>query len=409
MAIEFATTTITVPRALVMTGSETSGEVMGAFLDETGAALYVLAATGASVDATRYWRRIDLTNPVIPTGADWSPSSMTIPNDTNNNDTLIDQNIFFFDPTTGIAWMFFLVWTGSAFTAHIGKITLSTGLVEYATQEFVGLANVKFDNPVRGIVVIGTTLYVLADHAGGNAAYLTKFSISGAAYTTNPALIGTGGNIVATSEQRVILNLQSSRVPVGLTKAADGNLLVFYDDANLCEKYDATSLAYLGNTAWASSDIGCVFERSGFIWTLNDVGSGENFILTKFNDKSTGVISQERSRYFGDDRQIKVNETAHVTLTLQARDGFGAPVLTLSGKFARFEVLTNRGAIDSDDVALSLTNSTANSNFRDANGLPLTRSVLAPFNGSGVAVAYAQSARIAEGDTVTDRVRAAYP
>lgn len=410
MAIEFDATTITIARSLVLTGGESSGQVLGAFLDSTGTALYILAAATASENATRYWRRIDITNPAVPTGSDWLPSYRELPNDANNSDTLGDQNVFFHDPTTGIVWVFFLSWSAvDGYHAYLAKIDLPSGLVEFAHQEFFDQDNVRYDAPVRGLVVVGSTMYILADHRNTTEAWLSKFSLSGVTYSLDPNDIGSSGTVVATTDQRVVLNTQSNRVPVGMTKAADGHLLVLYDDAGLCEKYNSTTLSYLGNTTWSASDVGCLFERAGFIWTLNDVGAGENFVLTKFKDASTGVISQEHTRYFGDDRQIRINEPLHVTLKVEARDGFGAVISTLVGKSARFEVLTNRGPVDNDDLALSTVNSTTNSNFRDVNGTPLNRTVFAPFNSSGVATAYAQSARISEADTVTDRVRASYP
>lgn len=408
MAIQFATTVLTIPRNLVLTGGEPAANFLGAFFDSVGNQLYVVA-TPAAGSGPVYWRRIDISNPLAPTGNAWAPTNTVHPSESGSSDTLADQNMFYHDVASGFVYFVYNDSAGDGMHAFLGRVNLSTGLTEFGGKQLLSAQGaLAFDNPIRGLAVTGGNVFVVHEITGGEWR-ISKYALSAFTFTTTPdnAAIGTGNGVNALIRMQPLSNLQSSNIPVGLTVASDGKLLVFYDDSNRVEKYNATTLLYEGVTTWSASDISCVFERGGFLWTLNDVVATENIVLTRWFDASTNVISREKSRFVLPDRVVYVGEIDSVAIQFHARDDFGAPMTTLSGQTCRFEIVTNRGIIDADDAALSL--SSTQSTFRNSSGVPLTRQLVVPFNGSGIATAYFQSVRTAGEQFVLDQIRIDYP
>lgn len=397
MAIEYNDSTVTINRIHIAPGSEAGAfDILGAFLDSSASGLHVISRE-ASNESNIYRRRIDLSNPLVPTSADWLISGAIVFDSSDTEDVLKDRNILYYDSGSDTVWQLALQ-TG---VFGVTNYNLGSGQVNYADKKITGIEQ------TRSIYVSATHLFILAFNMATSKWEIRKYPLAGLSYSTTVwgAALSTLTEHTAPATVEVIAAQNLSGTPVGMHVTFDGNLLVFYDGNNIAEKYSAADLSYLGVSAWAASDIGSMFNRNGFTYTLNDIGSSENLSLVRWLDKSTGVISQAKSIYTIDDRVIYINEAGYATLEFKARDEFGAPIPSLVGKFARFEVVTSRGPIDSNDLALSATTS----NFRDPNGVPLNRSIPVAFDANGVATIYIHASRTSESFVVVDRVRVTYP
>lgn len=384
-----------------MTGGETSANIVGSFLNAAGTMLYVIATNALG---GFYWRRVDITNPLAPVGSEWTVSSrahLTL----SASDALGDQNVLFLDTATNFAYMVWSAPSGGDQRLAVARVDMATGIVTYADKSLTAGSLVIGDGPVRGVAVISGSLHVLHTSDTG-ASQIAKYTLAslawGGSWSGVPAT-----TLAPTSARTVLASASEAFVAIGLTVASDGKLLIFYDDAGKVEKYNPTAYTYEGSVAWVASDIGSISSRSGFIWTLNDVGVGENIQLKRWYDQSTGVVSAEKSLYHLPDRQVSVGENDTVQIRFEARDDFGAPMPSLAGQTCRFEIVTNRGALDGDDAALSTT--TTPSSFRGAGNIPLNRQLSVVFDSSGIATVYFQSARTSSQEFPFDRVRIDYP
>lgn len=412
MAIEFASTTLTITRSLVMTGAETSGVIQAAFLDDTSNNLYIVASADSGV-APFYWRRIDISNPLAITGNDWTPSNMSIPaaTDTGDVDTLETQQLMFLDISTGVVW---LVLSRNnvgepAYHTMIGQINLGTGVVTYGTLQILSTTGTLVSgNPVRGVVKSGNFLYYIAQEASG-AWTLTKTDVTAQSFVGSPPAIptGTATGVSATASVPLLGYALDQATPVGMTLSADGKLLVYYDSKNKVEKY-TTSLVFEGTTEWTSTDIGAMFFRNGFIWSLNNFNNiNENLTLNRWLDGSTNVVSSEKSVYLTTERVVNIGENTSLPITFKAKDGFGAPLTGVAGQLVRFSIVTARGVIDDNDSALATASIGP---FRDGSNIPINRLLTVALNSNAEATVYFQSARNAGGYLdIADTVRIEYP
>lgn len=150
-----------------------------------------------------------------------------------------------------------------------------------------------------------------------------------------------------------------------------------------------------------------MLTRNGYIYqTSSAFTTVTSLVLQRWLDKSTSIISQEKSIFKVPDRLIQIGENTTAQLIFEARDGFGAQMPLLSGGLCRFTIVTNRGVLDGDDAALSAN---VGGPFRTGNDVPVARQVDVAFDGSGVAIAYFQSARRSGAQSVEDIVRVIYP
>lgn len=393
MAIEIQSQLITVPGAQLTTSG--SGVVYGMFANEAFSMIYAVVRD-ATNNAEFNWKRIDVTNPSAPAVSPWSVTDSSYP--TNTGDS--HGNGLFFDTTTGLAYGLFLT-TGKI---NLMRINISTGLVEYSNRELTLFGGASTFTSVLGVAIAGGSLFALLLASTG-VIVIAKFTMSDFNSTWSNS-VGWVTNVFASSWNTV----KSGAQPVpsaGLTVAQDGNLLVFYDVNNTAAKYLASSLMFSGTTAFAVADMGTAFSRNGYIYQTNqNFFTTTNLTIQKWLDRSTAVISQDKSVVSMPDRIVQVAENTSLAVTFKARDGFGTPMTNLNGLMCRFHVVTNRGVIDGDDGAISASSTGP---FRDGNNVPILRQVDVPFNASGEAVAYFQSARYASTQSVEDIVRITYP
>jgi hypothetical protein len=398
MAIEIQSLSITVTGSQLTSSGH--GVVRALFANEAFSLIYGVFRD-ASTPSQFNWKKIDVTNPGSPAVSTWTVTDTSQPSNQTSN---AHGNGFFYDAASGFVYGVYMT---TAPKLCVMRINLATGLVEYSSKELL-LTGISADwvMPVLGVALTpAADLVVLVGGAAG-AVRICKWNLSLLSGTWS-----TSSTITSNATSTVFNSVKFGTQPTpssGLTLAADGNLLVFYDSNDSASKYLATDLSFSGSTAFPVSDLGTAFSRNGYIYQTNGAffDTSSNLVISKWLDRSTAVVSQDKSIVSMTDRIVQVGESISLPVTLKAKDGFGAPMTALSGAVCRFSVVTNRGTIDTDDAALSLSSVGP---FRDGNNVPLSRQVDATFDGSGQATAYFQSARTSSLQSIEDVVRITYP
>jgi hypothetical protein len=427
MAIDFTGNSIAIPRANLVLDGSVSGNLVGAFLDGSSTNLYTLASGGNTThpnnEIPHFWRRTSIANPHNPESFDWSPSSKAYPTPRSSfgspGDPIKDNQLFAYDPNTHTAYAIAhapQLTSAGVLPMRIMRVNLATNEVHYSIEKFRNADGIYPYLPIN-LTVSGGNLYFFSNRNwfSGASYYnvslfrLCKLPLSSITWQTTFVVDNTAsGWFNFNAEVAPLGSLQFAQRPRGIVSTVDGNIVLLYGNSEytVVEKYDAATLAYIGSTPWVGGNIAAVIQRGGYFWAISDTSSpGSDFVLTQWVDNSTGMLEQSRSRIWSDDRPLYVGEAGYTTIKFQGLDGFGVPVSNLAGQMVRFDVMTNRGIVDADDLALSTTPG----NFRDYNGTPLTRSVVAPFDANGIATIYAQSARRSQSAVVTDIVGATYP
>jgi hypothetical protein len=355
-------------------------------------------------------RYIDFTNPVVPTfgsivASSYSPTSATLDGS--------PVNVFAFAPTSGMDSedaIYSLVPTDDAAdtTYVIRKIGLVSNTPRYGSKQFTLPTSTS---KIKGIAINGSYMYVLTQVAStGNETYICKIDLSSLTWNL---VFAIPVQIIPVEEQTSLYtqDVLGSAVlpPIGVYIDALGNVCVVYDsDKDIIEKYEGSTLSYLGQTSFAyagASNKSIMFAFKGVMYRITS--DGADVRLIRYVDHATQVVEPTRSFISYDNRQIFVGENEVVTLLFNAIDGFGLPVTTAEGRNVKFEVITSRGAIDGNDVGLS--SSSDPSSFRTITGIPIHRLLLSELNASGVATCYLQSARTTTTTLVQDTIKVTYP
>ena len=350
-------------------------------------------------------RYIDFTNPVIPTFNDWVASDYPADSATlNGHPTSIssynggDNSIYTLYPTDS-----------AADTTYRITRTLLTNDTQSTADKAFTLSPTT--GKIVSVLMDGVAMYILAQQASGSTyCTLCKVDLSTTTWSVSP--IAPTGNLALLAETTLYtqdLTGETASLPIGLYLDVDGEVVLVYDsDVDKLEKYDWVNLDYLGIAQYpysGSSDKSIFFGEAGVLYRLSS--DGANVTLNRYVDHATQVVEPTKSYISFDERQIKVGEDDVVTLQFHALDGFGLPATAAEGRNAKFEVITSRGAIDSNDVGLSLDPSPAT--FRNISGIPINRTLLVPIDASGVATCYLQSARTTTSTLIQDTIKVTFP
>jgi hypothetical protein len=381
-----------------------TGKIIGIVPNATMTFVYIVVQD--AVTNVIYWRKVNRTDPDFPSVDDWIPQNMAYPSYTGDklDTTNVHENCFTFDTTDSKIYGTFFVNSASTNYLFMETFNPSTGATQYGNKELRLSGTHTYFNQIRGVVKVGTTVYALlaATVAGTPAMYLAKWDIS--TVTFQNTLVAPDTAFVTASSQ---INVTVGPAhPDALLVCSDGNLLLFYDENNVCIKYDA-NLNYIGTTPFQSTNLGSMFVGVGgyFFQTNADFDVETDLTIHKWIDNSTGIQSDSDSTFVYANRLVEVGETTPLLVEMHLKDGFGVPV-TGTGRVARFTIVTNRSTIDGDDSALGVA---SNSVFRDGNNIPLNRQLDVPVDNSGVARVYFQSARSAVGQSVYDILNFMHP
>lgn len=402
MAISLQTDLITAAGTEFTTSG--TGKIIGIVPNATMTFVYVIVQD--AVTNVIYWKKIDLTDPDFPNVSNWIPQNMAYPSYTGDKlDTSnVHENCFTFDTTDSKIYGAFFVNSSSTNYLFMETFNPSTGATQYGNKELRLSGTHAYFNQIRGVVKAGSTVYALvaATVAGTPAMFLAKWDIS--TVTFQNTLVAPNTAFVTASAQ--INATVGPAHPDALLVCSDGSLLLFYDENNVCIKYD-TNLNYVGTTPFASSNLGSMFVGVGgyFHQTNADFTTDPTLRLNKWIDNSTGIQSDADSTFIYANRLVEVGETTPLLVEMHIKDGFGVPV-TGTGRIGRFTIVTNRSTIDGDDSALGVA---SNSTFRDGNNIPLNRQLDVAIDNSGIARVYFQSARSAKGQSVYDIINFTHP